>query len=126
MKSFNPKQATFFDDFAAGAFVSDAPAPATGSTAVSRDASRRAAEAVQPKCRGLRLKVLQYIAACDAGATDEQQQAGLGMKDNTQRPRRIELLKAEYIEPIGTRPTSSGRMATVWGVTAKGLEVAKS
>ena len=49
------------------------------------------------------------------GATDEEMQTSLEMNPNTQRPRRTELVKAGLVVDSGvTRPTVSGRSATVW------------
>ena len=49
-----------------------------------------------------------------AGATDEEMQNGLPMPASTQRPRRVELARKGLIVEMGTRRTTSGRMAGVW------------
>jgi len=49
------------------------------------------------------------------GATDNEIQRALLMSGNTERPRRIELLRMGCIMASGqTRPTSKGRQAAVW------------
>jgi hypothetical protein len=56
-----------------------------------------------------------FEAAGDAGLTDEELDARLGV-ERTVRPRRVALWQAGYVyrRPVGTRPTSSGREAAVW------------
>lgn len=49
-----------------------------------------------------------------AGATDEEMQKELEMNPSTQRPRRVELARKGLIVEMGTRRTTSGRMAVVW------------
>ena len=73
---------------------------------------------IEPDAKTLRAEVLEFIRSQARGATDEEQQDGLGMDPNTQRPRRVELLKPKHGLPLiyasGTRKTKSGRSATVW------------
>lgn len=77
--------------------------------------SLEAATEIQPETTGLRLKVLQFIRAQKAGATDNEIQAGLKMNPSTERPRRIELERAGLIRNSGEqRKTESGRNAVVW------------
>lgn len=80
------------------------------------ETSRRAAERIAPIAHTKRGMVLAYIAACGAeGATDEEMQMRIPMAANTQRPRRVELLKAGFIKASDkTRPTLAGDGATVW------------
>lgn len=47
-------------------------------------------------------------------STDEQMQIGMPMPASTQRPRRVELVRAGLVVQDGTRQTMSGRYATVW------------
>lgn len=86
----------------------DAPCQRASST------SRAAAVAIAPAAPTLRAQVLAYIEQHPAGLTDEEVQLGLGMNPSTQRPRRIELVKAGLIREAGSRKTTSGRKATVW------------
>jgi hypothetical protein len=80
------------------------------------DTSREAAELIEPDAESLRGEVLAYIRRCGAtGATDDEVQVALSMNPSTQRPRRVELWKAELIERASAkRPTRSGRKASVW------------
>jgi len=80
------------------------------------ETSRDAAELIEPDVASLRGRVLAYLRKCgEKGATDDEMQVALQMNPSTQRPRRIELWKAGFIEPTSeTRPTRSGRQATVW------------
>ncbi len=79
--------------------------------------SLQAADAIKPRAPELRQKVLEFIASRPDGATDEECQLGMPMPQNTQRPRRVELVEAGLIVDSGmTRKTRSGRAATVWKV----------
>lgn len=48
--------------------------------------------------------------------TDEQIQVALQMNPSTQRPRRIELVRAGLVEKVGRGVTKSGRSADTWGL----------
>lgn len=80
--------------------------------------SRAAAKAIAPKAPSLRERVFDCIAAQGShGATDLEVQAALGMDPSTQRPRRIELVKAGRIRKTDrTRKTPAGRAAAVYEV----------
>jgi len=84
--------------------------------------SRAAARAAAPCADTQRERVYSLIAYSGAyGMTDQEIQAGLRMEGSTQRPRRIELHRAGRIAPADfTRPTPSGRAATVWVATRGG------
>lgn len=78
--------------------------------------SSDAAKAIEPKAGTLRSMLLNELRQFrESGLTDAQMQDHTGMDPSTQRPRRIELLKAGLIKDSGrTRKTASGRQATVW------------
>ncbi len=78
--------------------------------------SRRAAVEGESAAETQRKRVLMFLQDIgESGATDEEMQLGLGMVGNTQRPRRVELFRADLICDSGrTRPTRSGRLAVVW------------
>jgi hypothetical protein len=78
--------------------------------------SREAAELIEPDAATLRGVVLEYIRRCGRlGATDDEVQVALDMNPSTQRPRRVELWKADLIERTNVkRLTRSGRKASVW------------
>lgn len=79
------------------------------------ETSRASAEAVKPCAATLREKVFELIRYTGSyGLTDIEIQKGLGMEGSTQRPRRIELLRAGRIRQNGKRRTPSGREAAVW------------
>lgn len=65
---------------------------------------------------GLRATVLAFIRdRGQAGATDPEIAAGLGMQSDTARARRCELRDLGMIRDSGLRrPTPSGRPSTVW------------
>lgn len=116
MAKYNAKQATFFEDFAAGVF---SPA-ASGSVPETKETSLAAAESIKPRCGTDRARVLDCIrAAGELGVTDEEIQTLLSMNPSTQRPRRIELLNARLIQPSGRRKTRSGREAVTWICTER-------
>lgn len=79
--------------------------------------SEAAAESVRVTAGTLRFEVLRFIQERGAqGATDEEIVDALGMAQNTERPRRRELVLLGCIEATGTRTTRSGRRAQVWVV----------
>lgn len=86
----------------------DPPAQAHSPTSVA------AAESIKPHVPSMRDRVLAYLAI--APATDEQIATALQLNPSTVRPRRIELVKAGLVGPVGTRLTKSGRWAQTWGV----------
>ena len=75
-----------------------------------------AAQAIEPSRNTLREAVFAAIRDRGAaGATDDELQCSLGMNPSTERPRRVELVEAGRVLNSGlTRPTRSGRKATVW------------
>lgn len=82
--------------------------------------SRRAAEAMEPRAGTKRAQVLDFLRSCGPrGATDEEMQRRIPMVNNTQRPRRIELVAARLVKDSGrTRKTCSGEDAVVWVATS--------
>jgi hypothetical protein len=87
------------------------------------ETSTAAAGAIEPKAATLRRLVLEALRLRgQQGATDDELQevlGSVGMSGNTQRPRRVELVRAGLVRDSGTtRPTRSGRRAVVWVVTA--------
>ncbi len=78
--------------------------------------SRAAAVAIKESADTLRAKVLEYLQMMgECGSTDEQAQDDLNMPGSTQRPRRVELVKAGKVMDSGrTRKTNSNRTAVVW------------
>lgn len=84
------------------------------------ETSRAAALSMKPRAGNLRALVLAFIRSRgEGGATDEEIQEALAMPASTQRPRRIELVSGALVVDSGlTRPTRSGRQATVWRAAA--------
>jgi hypothetical protein len=84
------------------------------------DTSKGAALGLSEQRRAtLRAAVFRYLSLAAVGATDEEMQCALQMDGNTQRPRRCELVEAGLITDSGhRRPTSKGKLATVWMVKA--------
>ena len=86
--------------------------------------SRAAAEAFRGKRLTKRMEVYRFLLECGAyGATDEEIQDGLYMRESTERPRRVELLRDGLIREkltkereCVTRQTKSGNQAQVWVV----------
>lgn len=106
---------TLFDD-PLKTYDPDPPAQLTS------DTSREAAEAILPKAATLRRAVFDWLERRgDVGGTDEEIQDALGMAQNTERPRRVELWRGGFIRDSGrTRLTRSKRKAVVWIVTVRG------
>lgn len=77
--------------------------------------SGEAAARIAPARASLRARVLELLRATPGGLTDEEIQRALAMNPSTERPRRIELVeRGEVVDSKATRPTLSGRPATVW------------
>lgn len=79
---------------------------------------------MQPVGSKLARRIFDYLASWDAdGATDAEIEQALELSGNSERPRRIWLVKHGFVENSGeTRPTPSGCNATVWIVTGKPLD----
>lgn len=75
-----------------------------------------AAEAIVPLAGRLRRRVYEWLVSRgETGGTDEEIQDALDMPSSTERPRRVELVRAGLVIDSGrTRPTRSGRNAVVW------------
>lgn len=82
------------------------------------DTSREAAAALADDVVvSLREQVYHCIRESVDGLTDDDVQRRLDLPGNTERPRRIELVRAGRIVDSGERRiTRSGRRATVWSV----------
>lgn len=81
-------------------------------------ASYAAAESVAQRAATMRQRVLHAIRDAEPrGATDEELQGRLFMNPNTERPRRIELRDAGWVEEGGWGTTRSGRKAVRWRLT---------
>jgi hypothetical protein len=82
-----------------------------------------AADAAKPTAETQRRRVLEWLTVASSssvlcGATDEEMQEGMTLAPNTQRPRRVELVRMGLVKDSGrTRPTRSGRQAVVWIAT---------
>ncbi len=64
-----------------------------------------------------RQRVLEFLRRVKFGATDEQIHNALGMPQNTERPRRRELVLMGAVADSGKRRrTMSGRNAIVWEI----------
>lgn len=89
--------------------------------AMATDTSEAAAEYIDEHCGRLQRMVLDYITAQGpAGATDEEIQRGLELRQNTARPRRRELeLKGFVIDSGRRRMLASGRVGIVWVLTPR-------
>ena len=77
------------------------------------------AAARAPDTKRDRERVLALIRQRErAGATDEELQDWLDMNPSTERPRRVELVRAQLVYNSGRkRLTTSGRRAIVWVAT---------
>lgn len=85
------------------------------------DTSYEAAVEIEDSRSTLRGRVFRFILDRGSdGATDEEVQLELGMNPSTQRPRRIELMRAKQVADSGERRlTRSGRKAVVWKVVER-------
>jgi len=79
------------------------------------ETSLEAALAIEPTTGTLRWRVLHELRKYPNGLTDHQMQELIPMNPSTQRPRRVELVRANLVKKSGyTRITPSGRQADVW------------
>ena len=88
-----------------------------GAPQTSRDAARD----IAPTAATLRGQVLAWLKKAGThGATDIEMQDGLGMDPSTQRPRRVELVRAKLVADSGRKRVSehTGKKCIVWCVTA--------
>lgn len=76
--------------------------------------SNAAAEGIIGATRRQQQEILDLLKAHPKGLTDEEIQDKLGMNPSSERPRRGELVAMNKIQAVATRPTRSGRRATVW------------
>ena len=80
------------------------------------ETSLEAAIAAEPNAGTQRRRVLDKMREfLSTGLTDHEMQYLLHLNPSTQRPRRVELVKAGLVKDSGnTRLTPSGRRAVVW------------
>lgn len=85
------------------------------------ETQRLAAIAIYPKTGTQRRDVLErIIAAGERGMTDEELHLVTGLKENSIRPRRDELVEGGWVVDSGQRrATRAGMAATVWVRSAK-------
>lgn len=87
---------------------------------VPEETSEDAADSIKPRAGSMRQAVLEFIIR-NGGATDEQIQIALDMSNNSERPRRRELVQQGLVVDSGKRRLNrSGCKAIVW--TLKGSE----
>lgn len=95
--------------------------------AANADSSYDAALRVQPRSGSQRAKVLAELMEWEGlgytGRTDVQLQTGLKMSPNTERPRRVELVRGGWVKDSGERVKHAGRSHVVWSVTDKARAV---
>lgn len=86
--------------------------PFTGATDSTRMASQMAAERAGTRAETDRGRIYSYLLGFfrGSGATDKEMQLHLHMDGSTQRPRRIELLRAGLIQDAGYKRNG----CTVW------------
>lgn len=79
------------------------------------ETSKAAAETMRPDAATDRMEVLNLLLRALVGMTDEEIQLSLKLNPSTERPRRIELVRAGKVRDSGKkRATKSGRLATIW------------
>ena len=98
--------------------------PFTGTLGLTVATSYEAAEKMAGKAWSKRRNVLTALAHHPDGLTDKELQALLHMGGSTERPRRIELHRAQLIYASGDRYVQGTRQV-VWSLTALGKLVAK-
>lgn len=87
------------------------------------DTPNAAASNVFLKTGQARRRVLEALVYVLKTATDEELQDWLCMSQNTQRPRRVELVQLGYVEDSGERrKVKSGSNAVLWRATQLGRD----
>jgi len=87
--------------------------------------SRKAAEVIRPCVNSQAAKVWGFIESQgERGATDKEIQSGLQMDGNSQRPRRVWLMRNGFVKPKGAPCEHVVRERSIVWVVAKRLELA--
>lgn len=81
--------------------------------------SREAALSVYGRTAEARAAIVAWLDA-HGPSTDEAIAAGLGWDGNTERPRRVELVRLGLVEAAGEGMTAKGRKAVRWGLAGGG------
>ena len=76
------------------------------------ETSKAAARSIKGEVGHIRQQVYLHLQAFSS--TDEEIAQNLGKKENTTRPRRIELVNLGLVHAVGTKRGSSGRKAQIW------------
>lgn len=94
-------------------------APALPPYQKHRDTSRAAAAGVREDSAWLRHLVYDHVQSCGpGGCTDAEGQEATGLDGNTWRPRRVELMRNEWVRDSGRfRLTQAQLRAAVWVAT---------
>ena len=89
--------------------------------------SRKAAESIRPCVNSQAARVFGFIdSQGERGATDKEVQAGLQMDGNSQRPRRVWLMRNGFVKPKGAPCEHVVRERSIVWVVAKRLELDSS
>lgn len=93
-------------------------APSVSNSSTSQAAAREAAGFADT----IAARVLAFVQGRGSyGATDAEIQTGLSLRGDSERPRRVFLVRSGQIQDSGrVRPTASGRMARVFVSIAGG------
>lgn len=105
----------------------DRPGPAQRQRAARRT-SQAAAAAVEPKTGSQRHRLLAAVAQVSrdpklVGLTDVELGAATGIRPNSLRPRRGELVDGGWLEDSGRTRIHHGRAHTVWVLSGKALRL---
>ena len=89
----------------------------------AKDTERLAAEFIQPKVTGLRLKTLQSLAAAPSGLSSSQVVQKVNAYEYSVKPRLTELQNMGLVVDSGERETNlRNRQEVVWQITKAGTE----
>lgn len=92
--------------------------------------SKEAALAIMPKTGGQRRRVLEAVASVardprTAGLTDPEIQSMTGLGQNSERPRRVELVRGGWLEDSGQTREYGGSAHVVWVLTDRARDAAE-
>jgi len=84
------------------------------------DQSRAAFKSMKPYIPTVEHRIMHALAVMDT-ATDDELEVRLDLRHQTASACRRKLVQCDIVEATGdTRPTRSGRKATIWQLTAAG------
>lgn len=105
-------------------FDSSGAAAVSVPSVVSSETSRAAAAAIRPAVSEIQRRIMLAVIGSADGLTDGELQRHLSLSGDTERPRRVDLVRRGFLADSGEKRESkpgSSRLAVVWAWTGKEL-----